>query len=144
MRTIYLAGPIAGLTYHEANAWRLDVAANLENVRCFNPLHGVDPWEGRLQGSTLEQSVLTTPRGVVSQDYFYTTKSDMLLVHFKSAQGRPSLGTVIECAWAFSPRIPIVATLDDIHDHTMLREMIDFIVDDLDEAIQVVKKVLHA
>lgn len=142
MKHVYLAGPIAGLTYDQAIGWRNRMKNQLPTA-CYDPLHGVLPWEGVLQGSTLEQSVLTTPRGVVSADYYYTTNSQLIVANFATAV-RPSFGTVIECAWAFQARIPIVGILDDIHDHTMLREMMDFIVKDEDETVWVVRKVLQS
>ena len=142
MKDVYLAGPIAGLTYEEATKWRTDIAVRLRPHGCFDPLQGVSPWEGRLAGSTLEQSSLTTPRGIVASDFFFTTRARVLLADFSTAV-RPSFGTVIECAWAWQARNPVVAILDSIHDHTMLRELCDFVVSDPDEAEFTIRKLLQ-
>lgn len=148
MKTVYLAGPITGLSFGQCTDWRAAVAVRL---RPFGIL-GVDPMrakdylksEKEITGS-YEDKVMSCQRGIMTRDRYDATHCDVLLVNFLGAT-KVSIGTVMEIAWADSIRTPIICAIEDdghnTHDHPMVREAIGFRVPTLEEAIQVVIKIL--
>ena len=91
-----------------------------------------------------EGSLLSSQRGITICDRFDCMRADLILVNLLGAE-RPSLGTVIEIAWADSKRIPIVVVMEErgnVHDHAMLRELCPLRVDTLRNACNVTCKVL--
>ena len=56
-----------------------------------------------------------------------------------------SIGSVLEFGWGDNGIKPIILVIEkesNPHDHPMLREIAGFIVDDLDKAIELAKKIL--
>lgn len=142
---VYLAGPITGTSYDEATNWR-DVAS----VKLNSNIQGISPMRGKqyLAGKEFIQDAhaeytMSTPKAIVCRDRFDATRCDVLLVNFVGAK-RVSIGTVLEIAWADSQRIPIVIAMekDNVHQHAMIKEMAGYVVETLDEAVDVVNKIL--
>lgn len=139
----YLAGPITGLTFEEADDWR-DIAASRlaeHGIIALSPLRGKDYLRGigRLLDQYHELNVLSSQKGIVTRDRWDCMRADVVLVNF-AGTNHISIGTVMECAWADAARVPIVMVLprDNIHNHAMLREVAGFLVETLDEAIATV------
>lgn len=143
MPKVYLAGPISGLTFDEAQDWRHAFAAAMPlAIECYSPLrvkqflraHGV-----------LEQSYphhpLSTDRGIMTRDHNDVRTADALVANLAGAP-RVSIGTVMEIAWAHAYSVPVIAILDTQHDHPMIREAVGFRVRTLDEAAAVVEALL--
>ena len=86
---------------------------------------------------------LTTPRGVITRDHNDCTRADLLIVNLLGTE-RVSIGTVMEVAWAWDRRIPIVCLIeeDNIHIHAMLSETLDYRTKDIDEAISLARAIL--
>lgn len=150
MKSVYLAGPISGLTFDAAKAWR-DVASRAlweSGIAAISPLRfktflskfGVLDADGRRYEN---ESPLSSQRGITTRDRYDCTRADVVLVNFLGAT-TVSIGTVIELAWADSKRIPIVCVMEDgnPHDHMMVRELIDFRTSSLAEAIDLCKAIL--
>jgi len=153
MNTVYLAGPISGLSYAGATDWR-DTAINslaasgikgLSPMRAKEYLRHVESDVGF--SSTCEEyghlSPLSGPRGIMTRDRFDATRCDVLLVNLLGA-ARPSIGTIMEIAWADLSRTPIVVAMEpgNPHEHAMVNEAIGFRCGSLDEALDVVKAIL--
>lgn len=150
-RSVYLAGPITGLTYKGATDWRKSVAAELADVgitsyspmRCKEYLDQV----GTLSGHGREYGALgtlSTPRAIMTRDRFDATRCGVLFVNLLGAE-RVSIGTVMEIAWADLSRIPIVCAIAPQgcpHDHMMISEAIGFRVPTLEEAVAITKAIL--
>jgi nucleoside 2-deoxyribosyltransferase len=82
--------------------------------------------------------------GVVGRDRFDIERSDLVFANFLGAQ-HPSVGTVFELGWADILRIPVLVVMEregNPHDHPMITQTAAFRVDNLPDAIQVVRDVL--
>ncbi len=148
--TVYLAGPITGLTYDGATDWRAIAKQKLDEagIRSLSPLRAQEHLRA-VGVLTLdcagygEMSALTTPRGIFVRDRFDATTCNVILVNLLGA-GRVSQGSICEISWAHWCRIPVVAVMEqqgNLHDHIMVTEQIDFRVTSLDEALTVVKAI---
>jgi nucleoside 2-deoxyribosyltransferase len=86
---------------------------------------------------------LTSQRGVMTRDHNDCTRADLLFVNLLGTQ-KVSIGTSMEMAWAWEKRIPIVCLMekDNCHQHIMLREAIDYQLEDIDSGIDIVKAIL--
>ena len=153
MKTVYLAGPISGLTYDGVVDWREAVARELADVgiKALSPMRAKSYLRVRGQealDSTVDYGTfncLSSHRGITTRDRWDATRCDVLLVHLLGAKA-VSIGSVMEIAWADLRRTPIVATMNDkldVHEHGMLNECIGFRVPTLDEAVDIVKALLR-
>lgn len=140
MKSVYLAGPLTGVSYEHAVQWRRDVQTRLEGqARCWSPLAG-QYFPGDVPNVD-DTDPLGTARGVTARDRYYVQQSHIVLANMLGAQ-RVSLGTAIEMAWADAYRIPVVLAMEiegNVNDHGMLRELASFRVDSLDEAIRILE-----
>ncbi|WP_439398665.1 nucleoside 2-deoxyribosyltransferase [Bradyrhizobium sp. PMVTL-01] len=151
--TVYLAGPITGLTYDSATDWRATAKQKLNDVgiRSLSPLRAQEHLRhvGVLTPDCAgygEMSALTTPRGIFIRDRFDATTCNAIIVNLLGAE-RVSQGSICEISWAHWCRIPVVAVMErqgNLHDHIMVTEQIDFRVTSLDDAINVVKAIADA
>lgn len=147
---VYLAGPITGLTYDGAQDWRDAVTPRLFPAVGLSPLRGKEYLRqiGELSGHGEEYKhlgCLSTPRGVMTRDYFDATRCDVILANLGGAKS-VSTGTVMEIAWGFQAKIPIVAVMEasgNPHEHMMINEAIGYRVETLDEAVHVVRMILN-
>jgi nucleoside 2-deoxyribosyltransferase len=140
---VYLSGPIAGLTFDQAQDWRLYVQKSVrENIRCLDPLRGKEFLRstGILDGSFYDHP-LASPRGITCRDHWDTERSDIILVNLLGAS-KISIGTAMEIAWAKAYSKPVVAAIEqnNPHTHPILTQCLDYVLPTLDEAIDT----LHA
>lgn len=152
-KSVYLAGPITGLTYDDGADWRVSVAADLLNsgIEAFSPLRAKDYLRrfgvldaGGSDGSSyVGVNVLSNPQGITTRDRFDTTGRDVVLANLIGAE-RVSIGTMIELGWADASRTPIVLAMEpgNIHAHAMVEAVAGFTVPTLEEAVAVVKAIL--
>lgn len=151
--SVYLAGPITGLTYDEGADWRVAVTHNLKDVGIigWSPLRakhylreiGVLDAAGTPDSAYIGLNPLSEPKGITTRDRFDTMRASMVLMNLVGAT-RVSIGTMIEAGWADAARVPLVVAMeaDNVHRHAMLNEVAGFIVPTLEEAVAVVKAVL--
>lgn len=154
MKSVYLAGPITGLTYDQGQDWRDYAELCLRNIgiEALSPLRAksyLRKLHGPISGTGEEYAHLgpmSLPRGVMTRDRFDATRCDVLLVNLLGAE-KVSIGTVMEIAWADLKRTPIVVAIEPIgnpHEHMMINEAIGFRTPDLDEAINITTAILSA
>ena len=147
--TIYLSGPITGCYYDNVVSWR-DRAVALfgPEYRVLSPMRGKEFLDS---GTLIQDSYrqpdhpLSTQKGIMTRDYNDSTRCDVMLVYLCEQQDRVSVGTVIEIAWAFAHRKPVVAVMGpgaNIHDHAMVREAIAYNVRSLEEAVALCKLII--
>lgn len=151
MKTVYLAGPISGLSYGGCTDWREFASNNLQKVGIvgFSPMRAKDYLAGlKTISSTGEDyahmSVMSTSRGVITRDRYDSQHCDLVLVNLLGAE-RVSIGTMIELGWADSVRTPIVCAIEpkgNIHEHMMVSELIGYRVPTLEEALDVCRAIL--
>jgi nucleoside 2-deoxyribosyltransferase len=161
---VYLAGPITGLTFEDADDWRqyarerLSAPVQHENVLLqqhaspsgivgYSPLRAKDYLleRGVLSGhpDAYTDQVLSSAKGILTRDHWDVSTCDMMLVNFLGATS-VSIGTVMEIAYASAYRKPVVVAMesDNVHVHAMLTESVGWIVDDLDYACDLVRAIL--
>lgn len=140
---IYLAGPIAGLTYNGAQDWRTEAAQVLDSdkVETLSPMRGKEflTANGTL-GATFDGHVLTSDKGINRRDMLDTCRSTAVLVNLGGAE-KVSIGTCMELAWAFMKQIPTIVVMEpgNIHEHAMINDCITYKVSTLEDAYLLVK-----
>ena len=153
-KTVYLAGPIDGLSYADGVSWREYAQRNLavDEIKGLSPQRGkgyiADNAEiaGEMDFAKQEEHFVNNPmstsRGIMTRDKFDALNCTVLFVNFLGAT-RVSIGTVMEIAWAYLQGKPIVVVIeenDEQHkNHPMLRETFSYVVSDLDEGLDIVK-----
>jgi nucleoside 2-deoxyribosyltransferase len=144
---VYLAGPIAGLTYDEGQDWRAyaETRLDLAGVDGFSPLRGKSFLRsvGVITPGCYTHA-LATDRGIMKRDSQDVKTADAVLVNYEGAKAI-SRGTDMEFAMAYAWGVPlIVACPEDsfMLNHPMVRACIDYRLDTLDEAIDVVLTVI--
>lgn len=113
--TVYLAGPIEGLTENQAKNWRDDTIVSLDqhNIQGISPLRCEPAINGRYDvpdnGQELDRR-FGTPQAIFAKNRHDTTNCDMMLAYMP----KKSVGTLIEMGWAFEAGKQIIlCTRDD-------------------------------
>lgn len=148
--SVYLAGPITGLTVGEASDWRNDVKWALSNIGidAYSPLRGKQfalADKGALSAFGYDDQILTNSRAIMHRDYNDVKHCDALLVNLLGAT-QVSIGTVMEIAWAYAMQKIVVLVIEsdksNVHEHAMIREAISYRVPSVLMAVQVLESVL--
>ena len=151
MKQVYLAGPITGLPYTNCTFWRDYAKAKLFDVgiKTYSPMRAKEYLSKlpAISGTGEEYAHLgpfSTPKAIMSRDFFDCAKADVVLVNFFFAKA-VSIGTVAEMAWAYANRTPIVVVMEESgnpHEHLFIREMAGFRAGTLDDGLDIVKAIL--
>ena len=151
MKTVYLAGPITGLSYAGATDWRKYAVHALAQagIKGLSPMRGKEYLShlASISGTGEEYAhlgVLSTQRAITTRDRWDCTRADVVLVNLLGAK-TVSIGTIMEIAWANLARVPVVCAVEPdggVHSHMMVWECIDFRVPTLDVALDTVKAIL--
>jgi nucleoside 2-deoxyribosyltransferase len=147
MPSVYLAGPITGMTFDAAEDWRAEMRDALQpfGITCFSPLRQKHALRGAgVIGTKPYTNVLATDRGIMTRDHNDCATCDLIFVNFLGAT-RVSIGTVMECAWSFAYRKPLVVAMetdDNCHDHPMMREAFGYRVASLSHGSDVIRAIL--
>jgi nucleoside 2-deoxyribosyltransferase len=150
---VYLAGGIAGLNGNVAIGWRHEAASLLRarGIESLDPMRAKGALGQQARISTdfhdyADRGSFFTSRGIMTRDFNDVKRCDALLVNLLDTQ-RPSLGTIMELAWAFALQKPAVVAIEALgnpHDnHPMIHEAMPFRVTTLDEAIDAVAVILN-
>ena len=150
---MYLAGGIAGLAGVDAVEWRGIAMLALAS----RDIESLDPMRAKLHlahqkrisenfNDYANAGVFFTSRGIMTRDFNDVQRCDALLVNLLGAK-KPSLGTIMELAWAYALQKPAVVAIEAIgnpHDnHPMISAAMPFRVTTLDEAIDAVAVILN-
>lgn len=150
-KTVYLAGPITGLTYGEArHGWREEFASMMPNhIIPLSPMRGKDFLMGEesLKGDPdiYPTNPLARPSGILTRDRNDVSGCDVMVACFLQARDQCSLGTAVEFGWADAYRKPVVMVIEDegnIHLHAFLTEIAGYRTNNLEEAAQIVRCLL--
>ena len=143
-KKVYLAGPISGLTWNETEVWRDIFKKRLEDfsphIVGYSPLREKDKMmlNGPIADS-YEGTLFSSQRAIMSRDFFDVKTSDAIVANLSGAK-TVSIGTVMEIAWAYQLRIPVIIICNPenkIHNHAMVREAASWWVEDIDAALLV-------
>ena len=148
MKTVYLAGPIDGMTFKGANGWRQYVHDRLLPVgiigvsplRCeplrkgqdtYTAAEGVDPKFG-------------TSKAIGSKNIHDVRNCDMTLCFLPGPRERISLGTICELAGAHFINKQTIMVTDDpyLMSHPVIDAMSGWKLSNMDDAIEVIIGVL--
>jgi len=152
-KAIYLAGPIAGLTFDQSENWRNYVKDRMpDSIECYSPLRSKDFLRkygriglgGKDKDTYDHESPLATARGLMSRDHNDVVTADLVFCNLLGTP-RISIGTIMEIAWCYAYRKLLVVCIEkqgNLHDHPMIREATNFACDSLDEGIHLVKTIL--
>lgn len=132
MLTVYLSGPITGLSFEAAMKWRTVATKRLREsgLRVLNPLRGKSFLGDQLKGKEIqskdlsENSPMLSDKALMSRDKLDVFNSDIILVNFMDAI-KVSTGTIFELAWAEDhDKLVVIAApkADPIHGHSFIRE----------------------
>jgi nucleoside 2-deoxyribosyltransferase len=149
MQSVYLAGPITGLTYGGCVDWREHAIKELarDNIQGISPMRAKEFLKNHVtieDTPDLEDQVLSSQRGIYARDKFDCHRADLLIVNMLDAK-KVSIGTVMEIAWAAAINTPIVLVMEEIgniHQHMMLAEACPFRVTNLRDALRVTVAIL--
>ena len=148
---VYLAGPILGKTYTDCRfGWRQEVAMRmLPGIQVLSPMRH----EGHLA-----EHIGPIDDGVINKaEYFFSESKiifakdvldirscDIMLANFLGATV-PSLGTVSEIGMAYILNKTIITVIEDdnIHRHPFVLEPSALVLDNLDDAITAINRLLR-
>lgn len=93
--------------------------------------------------SAYDDYILSSSKGIMYRDHWDCQTADLILVNFMGAD-KISVGTVMEIAFGFAYRKPVVIAMEEenIHHHAMLDVAAGWICPSLDYAIDVTKAIL--
>jgi len=140
MKTVYLAGPIKGLSYDGCTDWREYAKSMLGE----HGITGISPmrWKDNLKEEERIEGSYDTPfcrsKGIITRDRFDVFCCDVMLANLLGAE-EVSIGTMIEYGWADAARKPIVTIMEEgnLHEHPIVLEATGFRVESLDEGLDV-------
>lgn len=136
-KLIYLCGPITELSYGGATDWRKAIEKLLiPGIEVLSPLRGKDflAKEAKVADCYAEMP-MATQRAITTRDRFDTMRADMIIANLLGAE-RVSIGSMIELGWADAQRIPIIGIMEptNLHDHSMVREILNWRVGSIEDA----------
>lgn len=154
-KSVYLAGPITGLSYGEAaRGWREEFSGLMHmrapHVECFSPMRSKEflSKEQSLQCKGVEldaiEHALSRPLGILTRDSNDVRSRDVIVACFLGAK-IVSIGTVWEIGHAKALNKPIVVIMEpdgNCHDHIFVTHSAGYRVDTLDEAALIVGSML--
>lgn len=155
-KTVYLAGPISGLTYEEASGWRdaMQLTLAMYGIKCLKPMRAavhLRNHKGLLTDCEivpgLESAVhaMSTPLGVVTRDKFDCVNCSVVVLNLLNAK-RVSIGSMVEVGWANANNIPIILIMEEngnCHDHAFVTECSQFRTNNILDAVEIVRAILE-
>lgn len=140
---IYLAGPITGVSYDTTVAWRDDVSLAFgDSFTCYSPMRHKEYLAGEVSiADAYSDKIMSGQRGIFGRDMFDVQRTDALFINFLDAR-RVSIGTVMEMTLAWYMRHPVVVVMEteNIHRHSMLMESTPWVVETLDEGVEIMRR----
>lgn len=143
---VYLAGLIS--TDHRTSLeWREEAAYRLseKGLSVLSPLRGKDFSYSQDGGITIDDiaGAQSTTKDCVMRDYNDIIRAGVLLVNLNTwGSTRPMVGTLMELAWAWQLRKPVVAVCgkDDylMREHPFIKDSVTHYCEAVEEAVEFV------
>lgn len=147
-KLVYLGGAITGCTFDECTDWRDIVRDRVpKHIRTISPMRGKSHLKERESGEVIKMSYeedhMASVKGINTRDFWDCSRCDLVFVNFTGAT-RVSIGTVMEIAWAKAFNKPVICCMekDNIHHHAMLDYACCYIVETLEEGLDILSNVL--
>ena len=148
--TVYLGGPIAGLTFAGAGAWR-DRAQELLAAHGIGVLYPVLNRNAKPDYVYNDQGYAhiptLTPNAIVATDRWCVRTCSLVLMNL-SGVSKASIGSMVEFGWADILGKLIVTVLDSSaepdnpHNHQFVKQLSGVIVPTLEDAVDVIANTL--
>jgi len=133
MKTIYLGGSIAGISYDQATIWRNRVRKLL--TKDFQVFQILDPMRDKEHLSDIELLDIdhtTRPEDIFNRDMSDIDKSDIILCNLMTK----SLGSLFENGYAYAKHKPVILVIDeDYIGHPFLMTPSRYVTTDIDKAV---------
>jgi nucleoside 2-deoxyribosyltransferase len=145
--TVYLAGAITGTSYEETTNWRATVTQALaeSNIICFSPMRGKQNLSNELIiKDNYAHDPLSSQQFIFARDSYDCARCDLIFANLLGAT-QVSIGTVLEIAWAWSYRKPIILVMENAnnpHDHSVIRGACPLRATTLDDGIELVRQMV--
>ena len=155
-KKVYLAGPIGGCTYAEAQDWR-NLLSSLLSTKSDGAIQGYSPLRGKgalRDAGTLSTvaypfySPLATSKAILARDFNDCRTADLIIANLLEHNygAPPSLGTIMEIGFAYALQVPILAICADaanpVATHAMIESAVSFWAENLDEAADMACSIL--
>lgn len=144
-KSIYLAGPITGLSYDTVTDWRQHVINTFPEYDCYSPMRMAESLKDETSiADEYPDSFLSNQRAVLARNFNDCKNCDLVMVNLLGAK-KVSIGTVMEISFAYALGTPIMLIMEkenNLHNHCMIREACPFVTDDLELALQGIRSIL--
>lgn len=121
--SVYLAGPIGGLTWDEATGWRVQADELLRPCKAVSPLRDMEVdgvmmsikdhcfvTDGERESNKENYKEFPFSK-LFQRDYMDVHTCDAMLINFIGAK-RQSVGTICEIAWGFRRGMPMFVAME--------------------------------
>jgi len=115
-KTVYLVGPIGGLSYDDATKWRLDAREHLEDVgfTVLDPMSGKECLKNdKSIGVGLNNTKYVENGYIYHSDLFRLNAADIILSNLTKLSSRPTIGTFFEYGYATAKGKTIITVTTD-------------------------------
>ena len=137
---VYLAGLIS-TNHPQSLEWRDDAAFKLDSgwgIDSLSPLRGKDMTTSKDGGLTCAEQ---SSKSIILRDYNDIVQADVMLANLNLwGSTRPLTGTIMELAWAWQMKMPVVAVCakDDalMRQHPFINECVSHYCETMEEAIE--------
>lgn len=141
MKTVYLAGPMSGLTWKEMSEWRCEAAEKLQ-------VHGLQTITPTRAKPFLKDPALIRRRWIrdvaVSRRDRNDLKNASAVLMNLSMTEAISIGTMVELGWADAFGVPVILVVQPgAVQHVFLRALATEIVYSLEEGITAILELLN-
>lgn len=147
-KSVYLCGPISGLSYAQATAEREQLEARFKElgIEAKSPMRGkiylLNERELKTGGYT---EAMSTDRAIVGRDRFDVRTSSCILADLRFAT-RVSIGSMVEFGWADAYGVPIITVMEKdnpTHNHGFVHQLSTYMVDNIEEAFNLTRILLN-
>ena len=153
MSKVYLSGPITGLTYKQARfGWRSEVGEALASsgIGVLSPMrhegHLAELAQKKIKADMPEPEYnhfFSQPKMIVAKDFLDIDMCDIMLTNFLGAK-KVSQGTIAEMGYAYGKDKTIITVMEkgNPHDSVFVKEMSAAVLDNMGDAVDVIKSLL--
>jgi nucleoside 2-deoxyribosyltransferase len=100
---------------------------------------------GKLEDQYLGLHPLSEDAGIVCRDRNDVNTAAAVVLNLVGAE-RVSIGTMVELGWADAARVPTIVIMEkgNVHDHSFVRQLAGYVVEDPDTALDILATILGA